>query len=67
MIRSKLQITVFANTHDEMVRKVHKIISEYLEISGDYISDHADIEIDIKGAEDSNEFDFVGTAYVRIK
>lgn len=67
MLRSKLQVTVFANTHDEMIKKVHKAVSEYLEISIEYINDHADIEIEIKNTEENNEFDFVGTAYIRIK
>jgi hypothetical protein len=67
MTRSKLQVTVFANTHGEMIKKTHKAISEYLEISKEHINDHVDIEIEIKGTEEGHEFDFVGTAYVRIK
>lgn len=67
MLRSKLQVTVFANTHDEMIKKVYKAVSEYLEISKEQINDHADIEIEIKSTEEPAEFDFVGTAYIRIK
>ena len=67
MIRTKLQITVFANTHDEILKKVSKLISEYLEMPMEYINDHADIEIEVKDDIDSSEFIFVATAYIRIK
>ena len=67
MIRTKLQITVFANTHDEIIKKVNKLISEYLEMSMEYINDHADIEIEVRDAIDNNEFNFAATAYIKIK
>jgi hypothetical protein len=67
VIRAKLQITVPGNTHDEILRKVNKLLSEYLEISMEYINDHADIEIEVKDAQDSNDYSFIATAYIRIK
>lgn len=67
MIRSKLQVTVFANTHDEMIRKVNRTVADYLELSIDQITDHADVEIEIKETIDNDDFDFIGIAYVRIK
>jgi hypothetical protein len=67
VIRTKLQITVFANTHDEIIKKVNKLISEYLEMSMEYINDHADIEIEVRDAIDNNEFNFAATAYIKIK
>jgi hypothetical protein len=67
VIRTKLQVVVTANTHDEILRKVNKLISEYLEISMEYIHDHADIEIEVKDASESEEFHFTATAYIKIK
>jgi hypothetical protein len=67
VIRTKLQITVFANTHDEIIKKVNKLISEYLEMSMEHINDHADIEIEVRDAIDNNEFNFAATAYIKIK
>ena len=67
MIRTKLQIIVFANTHDEILKKVNKLISEYLEMSMEHINDHADIEIEVRDAIESNEFSFEATAYIKIK
>jgi len=67
VIRSKLQVTVLANTHDEMIRKVNRTIADYLELSIDQIADHADVEIEIKETVDNDSFDFTGIAYVRIK
>jgi len=64
VIRSKLQVTVFANTHDEMIRKVNRTVADYLELSIDQITDHADVEIEIKETIDNDDFDFIGFDYV---
>lgn len=67
MIRSKLQVTVFGNTHDQIIREVNRIVYEYLELSDGNINDHADIEIEVKDAGTQADHLFVATAYVRIK
>ena len=69
MIRSRAVVTVFGNTHAEILDRVNSLLREYLDLAeaGLQVSEYADIEIEVSNTELKEGFSYRAIAYCKIK
>lgn len=70
MTRVKIEVTVFGDTHSEILRKIRNSLINYLELSETYIgdlSDYLDMEVEISNAELEDGYEYKAIAYCKLK
>lgn len=70
MIRSKLNVTVFGDTHSEVMRKIKNSLVTYLELEPSFIDDlskYVDMEIEIFAADLEDGYTYKAIAYCKLK
>lgn len=70
MVRVRLDIIVFGDTHSEVLRKVRNSLISYLELDESFVSDiaeYVDMEIEIANAELEDGYSYKATAYCKLK
>jgi hypothetical protein len=70
VVRSRLNITVFGDTHSEVLRKIKNSLVSYLELEEGFIQDlseYADMEIEICNADLDDGYAYRAVAYCKLK
>lgn len=70
MVRSKINITVFGDTHSEVLRKIKNSLVSYLELREGFVEDmseYADMEIEISNADLEDGYNYKAVAYCKLK
>lgn len=70
MVRVRLDIIVFGDTHSEVLRKVRNSLISYLELDESFVSDiaeYVDMEIEIANADLEDGYSYKATAYCKLK
>lgn len=70
MVRVRLDIIVFGDTHSEVIRKVRNSLISYLELDESFVSDiaeYVDMEIEIANADLEDGYSYKATAYCKLK
>jgi hypothetical protein len=70
MARVRIGITVFGDTHSEVLRKIKNSLVNYLELDegivGD-VSEYVDMEVEVTNAELEDGYDYKAIAYCKLK
>lgn len=70
MVRVRLDIVVFGDTHSEVLRKIKNSLISYLELDEDFVNDiaeYVDMEIEIANADLEDGYSYKATAYCKLK
>jgi hypothetical protein len=70
VVRVRLDIIVFGDTHSEVLRKVRNSLISYLELDESFVSDiaeYVDMEIEIANADLEDGYSYKATAYCKLK
>ena len=70
MIRSRLNITVFGDTHSEVLRKIKNSLVSYLELiegTTQDLSEFVDMEIEISNADLEDGYNYKAIAHCKLK
>jgi hypothetical protein len=70
VVRVRLDIVVFGDTHSEVLRKIKNSLISYLELDEDFVNDiaeYVDMEIEIANADLEDGYSYKATAYCKLK
>lgn len=70
MVRVRLDIVVFGDTHSEVLRKIRNSLISYLELDESFVPDiaeYVDMEIEIANADLEDGYSYKATAYCKLK
>ncbi len=70
MTRTRLTITVFGDTHSEVMRKLENSIMSYLEVESSLagtLDEYIDMEIEIMNADLEDGYSYKAVAYCKLK
>jgi len=70
MARVRIGITVFGDTHSEVLRKIKNSLVNYLELDEgivEDVSEYVDMEVEVTNAELEDGYDYKAIAYCKLK